>query len=91
MDDPFSLPSSSVLAATSQPTPDMNLPATDISPWSLWNACGTFMPGDTNFHRYFVGDLARWVASTVSPNNPNTHVPSDEEIQHQARWIMYDR
>lgn len=25
-----------------------------------------------------------------SPKNPNCHVPSDEEIQHQARWIMYD-
>ena len=47
-------------------------------------------PGDTLFHRYFVGDLARWVAVTMSPTNPVSHVPSDEEIQHQARWIMYN-
>jgi hypothetical protein len=26
----------------------------------------------------------------MSPKNPNCHVPSDLEIQHQARWIMYD-
>jgi hypothetical protein len=49
-----------------------------------------FRPGDTLFNRYFVGDLARWVAATMSPMNPVSHVPSDEEIQHQARWIMYD-
>lgn len=49
-----------------------------------------FMPGDTTFNRYFVGDLARWVASTMSPTNPVSHMPSDLEIQHQARWIMYN-
>ena len=48
------------------------------------------LPGDTVFNRYFVGDLARWVASTISPNNPNTHIPTDEEIQHQARWIIHN-
>jgi len=26
----------------------------------------------------------------MSPNNPNCHAPTDNEIQHQARWILYD-
>ncbi|KAJ4350599.1 hypothetical protein N0V95_004603 [Ascochyta clinopodiicola] len=47
-------------------------------------------PGDKVFSAYFVGDLARWVAATAAPTNPVSHVPSDEEIQHQARWIMYN-
>ncbi|KAH7146901.1 hypothetical protein B0J13DRAFT_584352 [Dactylonectria estremocensis] len=35
-------------------------------------------------------ELARWVVATMSPNNPNQHVLTDEELQHQARWIYYD-
>ncbi|KOS21371.1 hypothetical protein ESCO_005158 [Escovopsis weberi] len=26
----------------------------------------------------------------MSPNNPNQHVPTDEEMQYQARWMIYD-
>ncbi|KAH6639333.1 hypothetical protein C7974DRAFT_129279 [Boeremia exigua] len=43
-----------------------------------------------NFFSWLVRDLARWVAATMSPNNPNCHIPTDEEIQHQARCIVYD-
>jgi hypothetical protein len=43
-----------------------------------------------NFFSWLVRDLARWVAATMSPNNPNCHVPTDEELQHQARCIVYD-
>jgi hypothetical protein len=43
-----------------------------------------------NFSSWLVRDLARWVAATMSPNNPNCHVPTDEELQHQARCIVYD-
>ncbi|EMD95150.1 hypothetical protein COCC4DRAFT_149555 [Bipolaris maydis ATCC 48331] len=50
----------------------------------------TLLPDDANFYRIFDSDMRRWAASTLSPKNPNCHVPSDEEIQHQARWIMYD-
>ena len=50
----------------------------------------TLLPDDANFYRIFDLDMRRWAASTLSPKNPNCHVPSDEEIQHQARWIMYD-
>lgn len=49
-----------------------------------------FMPGEANFYNTFVSDLKRWVAATMSPRNPNSHIPSNEEIQHQARWIMYN-
>lgn len=50
----------------------------------------TLLPDDANFYRIFDSDMRRWAASTLSPKNPNCHMPSDEEIQHQARWIMYD-
>jgi hypothetical protein len=45
---------------------------------------------DANCYRRLARELARYVASTMSPNNPSCHVPSDEELQHQARWILYD-
>ncbi|WQF88842.1 Putative Homeobox domain, Zinc finger C2H2-type [Colletotrichum destructivum] len=45
---------------------------------------------DANFHRWLAQELRRWIAATMSPNNPNCHVPSDEEIQHQARFIVYE-
>lgn len=48
------------------------------------------LPDDFNFHRVFENDLRRWVAATMSPKNPRCHVPSDEEIQHQGRWIMFN-
>lgn len=37
-----------------------------------------------------VKQLVRYVASCMSSNNPAQHTPTDEEIRHQARWIMYD-
>lgn len=49
-----------------------------------------FFLHEANFHRRLERDLHRWVAATVSPKNPSHHVPSDEEIQHYARWIMYN-
>ncbi|KAI1081593.1 hypothetical protein F5B20DRAFT_534551 [Whalleya microplaca] len=51
---------------------------------------GPFFLNDANcFHRLARG-LSRFVASTMSANNPSRHVPTDEEIQYQARWIVYD-
>lgn len=35
-------------------------------------------------------ELERFVSATMSPNNPNQHIPTDEELKHQARWILYD-
>lgn len=45
---------------------------------------------DANCYRRLERELGRYVAATMSPNNPNCHVPTDEELQHQARWILYD-
>ncbi|KAG7129640.1 Homeobox protein 4 like [Verticillium longisporum] len=35
-------------------------------------------------------ELTRFISSAISPRNPNRHVPTDLEIQNQARWILYD-
>ncbi|RYP11094.1 hypothetical protein DL764_000252 [Monosporascus ibericus] len=45
---------------------------------------------DANCYRRLARCLSRFVASTMSTNNPNRHVPTDEELRHQARWIVYD-
>ncbi|GKU21275.1 unnamed protein product [Fusarium langsethiae] len=45
---------------------------------------------DGNMYRGLTRDLTRYVARTISPLNPTSHVPTDEELQYQARWIMYD-
>lgn len=49
-----------------------------------------FFLNDANCYRRLARELGRFVAAAMSPNNPNRHVPSDEELQHQARWILYD-
>lgn len=51
---------------------------------------GVFFLNDANCYRRLARELGRFAASAMSPNNPNCHVPSDEELQHQARWILYD-
>lgn len=43
-----------------------------------------------NCYRRLARELRRWVKSAMSPNNPSQHVPTDEELQFQARWIVYD-
>ncbi|KAK8010848.1 hypothetical protein PG990_009813 [Apiospora arundinis] len=52
----------------------------------------TFMyfVNDPSCYRRLGKELGRFVAFTMSENNPNRHVPTDEELQHQARWIGYD-
>ncbi|KAI1826409.1 hypothetical protein F4861DRAFT_497117 [Xylaria intraflava] len=51
---------------------------------------GSVFMNDANCFRRLAEDLGRFVAATVSPNNPNRHVPTDEELEHQARWIIYN-
>jgi len=51
---------------------------------------GPYFFNDANCYRRLARELGRFVQSTMSPNNPNSHIPSDEELQHQARWILYD-
>ena len=48
-----------------------------------------FLCASNNF-RQLSRDLTRYVASAMSPNNPNRHIPTDDEIRHQARWVLYD-
>ncbi|KHN97996.1 C2H2 type zinc finger containing protein [Metarhizium album ARSEF 1941] len=45
---------------------------------------------DANCYRRLAKELRRWVKSTMSANNPNRHTPTDDELQYQARWILYD-
>jgi hypothetical protein len=66
------------------------VPITNSTIFDMNDRPRVLLPDDTNFHRVFESDIRRWVAATMSPKNPNCHVPTDEEIQHQARWIMYD-
>lgn len=82
----------SSLPAFPEDTPPM-LPestTTTATQVDMYGRLRSLLPDDTNFYRIFDSDMRRWAASTLSPKNPNCHVPSDEEIQHQARWIMYD-
>ncbi|KAH9861712.1 hypothetical protein J1614_011465 [Plenodomus biglobosus] len=67
--------------------PPLLAPSNTSDMYGRWR---TLLPDDLNFYRIFDSDMKRWAAATMSPKNPNCHVPSDEEIQHQARWIMYD-
>ncbi|CAH0025095.1 unnamed protein product [Clonostachys rhizophaga] len=50
---------------------------------------GVYFLNDPNVDSWMARELARWVAATMSPHNPNQHVPTDEELQHQARWMLY--
>ncbi|KAF4632922.1 hypothetical protein G7Y89_g5211 [Cudoniella acicularis] len=45
---------------------------------------------DTNSYQRLRYELLRYVASCLSLNNPARHIPSDAEIQNQARWIIFD-
>ncbi|CAH0024801.1 unnamed protein product [Clonostachys rhizophaga] len=44
---------------------------------------------DSNCYRRLTRELSRFVASTTSSRNPAQHIPSDEELRHHARWIMF--
>ncbi|KAI8680484.1 Homeobox and C2H2 transcription factor [Fusarium keratoplasticum] len=49
-----------------------------------------YFQDDSNCYRRLTRELSGYVSSTLSPHNPTRHFPSDEELQHQARWIMFD-
>ncbi|KAM0252282.1 hypothetical protein ACHAP5_001268 [Fusarium lateritium] len=68
----------------------MLLGGDDMFDISGGNYPGPFFLNDANCYRRLAKELKRWVAGTMSVNNPNRHVPSDLELQHQARWILYD-
>ncbi|KAL2120606.1 hypothetical protein VTJ04DRAFT_4633 [Mycothermus thermophilus] len=60
------------------------------APSSETRTRGALYLTDANCYQRLARELKKWVAATMSPNNPNCHVPSDEELQHQARWIIYE-
>ncbi|KXH58683.1 hypothetical protein CSAL01_11381 [Colletotrichum salicis] len=35
-------------------------------------------------------ELALYVMKTTSPNNPERHVPTDDDLRYQGRWILFD-
>lgn len=49
-----------------------------------------FLMNGSACYRRVARDLGRYVTKCMSPNNPNRHVPTDSELQYQARWILYD-
>jgi hypothetical protein len=51
---------------------------------------GKYYLNDANCYMRLARELKKWIAATMSPNNPACHVPTDEELQHQARWIVYE-
>ncbi|KAL7917700.1 hypothetical protein ACQKWADRAFT_306126 [Trichoderma austrokoningii] len=69
-----------VLASTVQTPQNDNCP----------NKPPRYFLSDVNCYGRLEKELTRFVASCLSSNNPLQHIPSDEEIQHQARWIIYD-
>jgi hypothetical protein len=68
---------------------NIDQPVSGLSPVSLSQKVVSL--NDGNMYRGLTRDLTRYVARTISPLNPTSHVPTDEELQYQARWIMYDR
>ncbi|KAF5677444.1 homeobox 4 [Fusarium circinatum] len=62
----------------------------DVIPATVAGQAGAFFLTDTNCYRRLFRELRRFVTSIMSPNNPNCHVPTDAEIQHQARCIIFD-
>ncbi|CAI0644972.1 unnamed protein product [Colletotrichum noveboracense] len=54
------------------------------------NTRTTFFVNEENCYRRLALSLVRFVKITTSPRNPNRHIPSDAELQHQARWISFE-
>ncbi|KAK3956224.1 hypothetical protein QBC32DRAFT_157034 [Pseudoneurospora amorphoporcata] len=50
---------------------------------------GPYFFNDANCYRRLARELGAYVASVKSPNSPDCHIPSDKELQRQARWILY--
>ncbi|KAF7556967.1 hypothetical protein G7Z17_g1036 [Cylindrodendrum hubeiense] len=62
----------------------------NLSSPSPWLTNDQIYVNDIRLHWWLARELRRWVATIMSPNNPNRHRPTDEEIRHQARCILYD-
>ncbi|RKK84308.1 hypothetical protein BFJ69_g2092 [Fusarium oxysporum] len=51
---------------------------------------GLYMLNDPNIHQRLARALGRWTRAMMSPANPNSHIPTDEELRHHARWITFE-
>ncbi|KAK1634023.1 hypothetical protein BDP81DRAFT_473585 [Colletotrichum phormii] len=63
------------------------------SPRQSERSRGTDMPcflNDPNRYARLAGELSRFVTTTISPQNPNMHIPSDDELIYHARWVIFD-
>ncbi|KAK2057291.1 homeobox and C2H2 transcription factor [Colletotrichum caudatum] len=52
-------------------------------------APSTFFVNEDNCYRKLVRELTLFVTITTSPRNPNRRIPTDAELQHQARWTHF--
>lgn len=77
-------------AAIDEPQTGMRADAHLLAARSLVMKASNSFLNDHNYWRWFEDELRRWVAAIMSPHNPASRVPSDEEIQHYARWISYN-
>lgn len=50
---------------------------------------GPYFFNDANCYRRLARELGAYVASVMSPNSLDCHIPTDKELQRQARWILY--
>ncbi|KAF7559408.1 hypothetical protein G7046_g4730 [Stylonectria norvegica] len=58
--------------------------------FSKTSRAGPFFLNDANCYKRLTKELKRFTMSAMSANNPSQHTPTDLELQHQARWILYD-
>ncbi|KAF0327374.1 C2H2 type zinc finger domain-containing protein, partial [Colletotrichum asianum] len=49
-----------------------------------------FLLNDHDSYTRLATNLSRFVGATMSPNNPNRHVPTDYELRYQARWMWFN-
>lgn len=49
-----------------------------------------FLLNDHNSYTRLAAGLSRFVGATMSPNNPNRHTPTDDELRYQARWMWFN-
>ncbi|KAL5315248.1 hypothetical protein ACEPPN_017899 [Leptodophora sp. 'Broadleaf-Isolate-01'] len=73
-------------------TPNLEVPATLNQPSARSKPVQhlKYFLNDAQCYGRLMRQLTRFVKTSMSPNNPNQHVPSDAEIQHHARVIIYD-
>ncbi|KAL6891799.1 hypothetical protein HDV57DRAFT_314479 [Trichoderma longibrachiatum] len=85
--------SDEAIGQTSPMTAKDSLPSSSIETPQSTNSQSQplrYFLSDANCYGRLEKELTRFVTSCLSPNNPLQHIPTDEELQYQARWIIYD-